>query len=876
MRAFAQLPHSNPSDAINALAEFVSLYGASSYCVRKTAYLMSRYGKEASLQNASQRIAERVAQPQYPAPYFMAMELLNEDFAYFSGVSTRVQIHQKYVDGDFRQFLALHDVVPVPLSRRDLAAHLRKTHSTSLVDEIVSIVCILNFRDRWPDLYDLLVIHLHPDILVALKAFTATDFDARALYDDAESHEADFVFYRRSLAFIEFSPCADYRAFVDAVLAPRLMPACPPVIDPIFKAQELFAARDLTKVLQGFRQPNDFGKAQACGRFLRTVQLLSFLENHSTQVGFDQHDMRFICEHTIALDVLLTEDEIERLYASSDDASRPLVTVLALALYKARTRDEDVDFKFRFALCETVKARFRGRLEEFIDWLLPSTPQIANYLISILDRLTLQKLYWLIRSADEADITRQSLLRAVGRQRNSIAYFVEADSIEARRQVSKLRKYFDDSRLYVDGVAMKEWLVANPSAYAQQYVKMIEHNVQIPILSAKLENGQLIHTGTVDMSPARAFDYVLLEVARVAYEQFCINRHFGIESYLGRRIRHNTLPGMMRGGVEDLIELPAYRILTYDDRFELANDAWIASYQKLIEHMRRDLLQFRSDSKPQGIFSSSLRGDQNTLLNIAGLGNTIVTVRNTELMNELLIRFCWQEINPQLQAAAKLISVDLVKSTYDEIEGYLGHFTGELQGQYRQHLREAVHERFTRLASWFRQPEDGFVSASTRQLGELILLEAQDENLVDGRAVDWQGDAADIQIDGLSVHRMYDCLFVLLHNALNYGAKDKPVTVSVHQLARSHESVSQLHVSVSSAFSSSTERGRQIRRLQDSFASDHSEEAMVVEGYSGIRKLRYITHSNEGVTTAKFKVDEDKCFVSFSLTVELAKTSLTQ
>src|SRR5205085_6771499 len=109
--------------------------------------------------------------------------------------------------------------------------------------------------------------------------------------------------------------------------------------------------------------------------------------------------------------------------------------------------------------------------------------------LSILDRQTLQKLYWLIRSADEADTTRQSLLKAVGKQRNQIEYFIEADGIEAQRQVAKLRKYFDDSRIYVDGVAMKEWLVANPSAYAQQYLKMLEHNVShISAMSAKIED----------------------------------------------------------------------------------------------------------------------------------------------------------------------------------------------------------------------------------------------------------------------------------------------------------------------------------------------------------------------------------------------------
>ncbi|QQN65353.1 hypothetical protein JIR23_06105 [Bradyrhizobium diazoefficiens] len=875
IRAFAAIPTSSASDSMQALATFIEVYGASSYGVRKVAYLMARFPDDATLQEPFQRIASKVAQSKNPAPYFIAMELVDEDFAYFPGVSTRVQLHQKQklVDDDYRKLLALHDLVPAPLSRADLGGLLRKSHSMSLIDEIVGVISALTFGDRWEDVRALLLNLLDSSIIQSLTAFADTPFDARALYNDVSAADADMVYYQRSFAFTEFSDCAHYRAYVDAILAPRFLPSSPPTIESAFTSRDPLSIRDLTKALRGFRNPRDFTKAQCCGSFLRTVQFITFLQNNRNTGGFTQHEMRFICEHTVGLEFLLTEAELERLYASSDDASKPLVTVLALALHKARSRDEDVDFKFRFALCQTVNAQFRGSLEAFIEWLLNSTPQIASYLLKILDRQTLQKLYWLVKSADEADTTRQALLRAVGKKRNSIAYFVEADAIEAQRQVAKLRKYFDDSRLYVDGIAMQEWLVANPSTYAQQYIKMIEHNLSVPARSAKIEHGQLVTTGTINIPAAQAFDYVLMEVARVAYEQFCTNRQFGIESYLGRRIRHNTLTGMMRGGVEDLIERSSYRILKFDDRFVAANRAWIESYQRLIEHLRRDLLQFRNDTKPHGIFSSSLKGDENTFLGLATLSGTMTAVPSIEFMNELLIRFCWQEINPQLQTAAKLISVDLVKRAYNDIEEHLGHFADDLQGQYRGQLRDAVHERFTRLASWFRQPEDGFVSATTRQLGDLIFQEAHGGSLINDRTIDWQGDASEIVIDGLSVHRMYDCLFVLLRNALKYGAAEAPIAICVDQTTTSLERLSQLRVSVTSLFGDVSERAIHERRLEDNFSSDNAEEAMVVEGYSGIKKLRYITRSSEGAATAAYNINGDRCTVSFLLTVELAKAN---
>lgn len=589
------------------------------------------------------------------------------------------------------------------------------------------------------------------------------------------------------------------------------------------------------------------------------------------QTKFSDYDIRFIFDHTVALDTLLKEDEIQKIYLSVDDGSRPLVTVLALALYKAKNNDEDVDFEFRAALCQTIIKQFHGSIVKFIEWLMPSTPQIANYLLSILDRQTLQKLYWIIQSADEADAARQELLRSVGKQRGSIEYFVEADAIGAQRQVAKLRKYFDDSRIYVDGIAMRNWLIENPSAYARQYVKMIEHNVSVvSAKTGKFEHGKIVVTGTVDIPTVTAFDYILVEVARVAFEQFCTNRDFGIESYLGRRIRHNTLTGMMRGGVEDMMNLPQFRVLKFDQNFIAANERWIDDYRTSVELLRRDILQFRSDQKPRGIFSSELKNDENTKHNVAALRNMMLAARNPELLNELLIRFCWQEIDPQLVAATKYITVDLLKEAYDRIEHHLGDFDDDLQRQYRTQLREAVHERFTRLGSWFRQPENGFVSVSTRQLAELILVEARSGMILDERAIEWAGDGVDVLIDGLSVHRMYDCLFVLLRNALRYGATNQPVKVAVEKLIHSNESISRFRVSVASAFADNDDRDYHLERLKSSFATDDLGTAMVIEGYSGIKKLRYITRSSEGWSTAEYDVQGDICTLSFELTVELA------
>lgn len=84
--------------------------------------------------------------------------------------------------------------------------------------------------------------------------------------------------------------------------------------------------------------------------FLRTVWFLIYINKNRTLSDFSHNDVRDILNKTMNLNILLTGNEIERLYATANDDSKPLITVLALALYKSKSNDDDIDFKFRLSL----------------------------------------------------------------------------------------------------------------------------------------------------------------------------------------------------------------------------------------------------------------------------------------------------------------------------------------------------------------------------------------------------------------------------------------------------------------------------------------------------------------------------------------------
>jgi hypothetical protein len=523
IRSLSDLPKADATDALTALRIFAQRWGASNFVAKKAAFVMAM-NTDKDLAQAFADFADSVQQTKYPAPYFMAMELIDMEFPYLSGVPARIALFSRLVGHDgVRQVLPLHNVAASPANATDVGPFLRKSYSMSFIDEVVALAQIRYVGGRWTDIVSRLDREVAPSILRKLEELKATPFDSATLFAGVDPQVADLAYYRRALAFLEYPEPCEYRQYVDLVVAPRLLAGVrPPLTD--LRNHQKPSRKDLTKALNGFRRPSDYMSWQTVGRFLRTVHFLLFLSDDDTYQPLDQHEVRNIFEHTLGLDALLHESEIERLYLTADDNSKLIVTTLALALYKDRSHDDDVDFKFRKSLSDAIKARFGGDVTAFVEWLLPSSPEVANFILSTLDRDTLHKLYWIVKSPDEADATRQSILRAVGKRRQEIAYFVEADAIEAQRRVAKLSKYFDDSRMYVDGLAMNKWLTENPSAYAQQFMRLIDLTLERPSRSTSD-----VDRLTAEILTTAKFDYILIEAATKTFEQFCLNESFGIE-----------------------------------------------------------------------------------------------------------------------------------------------------------------------------------------------------------------------------------------------------------------------------------------------------------------------------------------------------------
>ncbi len=214
-------------------------------------------------------------------------------------------------------------------------------------------------------------------------------------------------------------------------------------------------------------------------------------------------------------------------------------------------------------------------------------------------------MYQIITSPLAAENTRRDILTSVGVHLNKIEYIIEAEAIETRSKVAKLKNYFDASRMFVDSIAMKKWLSSNPSAFTEQYKEIL------PKLTARLSASKSIvspsgNEAKIDILEITSTDVFLVEqMATEAFREFCVSNEFGIKSYLGRRIRHNTLQGVMTS-VDAVLQRPEFNPVIAGTPFGRALHAWEVGFKIFVERMRKEFLQFRSDARPSALFNSEI------------------------------------------------------------------------------------------------------------------------------------------------------------------------------------------------------------------------------------------------------------------------------
>lgn len=868
-----------PPDAVSALRKAAEIWGASSYLASKIVYASEFFELDEQQEQALTAVSRLIGHSDDPTLQYVILENLRTTFSIFMVARRRVNIFNDHVEGDFRRFYSLSDLVATPISEKDCGAFLLRSVFSSLIDAVRALWIIISLKDRFPSVYLAIEANLDSeifDLLVSchdqVDALRVPDLllaPEPSPEDPASEESRSLSLWRRSAAFLEFPSLCRYRNDIDLVVGCRLVAALLPEITR-WTGEGFDDLETLMKPDGRFELAAHGDKDVELEPFYRTYLFLRFIQEPMNLSLLSSEDVQRIFDNTMRLETLLLERELKTMHLNASDEARALIAVLALSLYRSKSSDPDIDFDFRENLVEFITTNFGGSIPEFIDSLAPSSPEVANYILTSLDEVTLQKMYQIVKSPQEAENARRDILNSVGRHLNKIEYIVEAQAIETRAKVAKLKSYFDASRMFVDSIAMKKWLSSNPSAYTEQYKALL------PALTARFTSTKSVITSSgkqasLDIVEIGATDAYLVErIATEAFREFCVNNEFGIESYLGRRIRHNTLHGVMTQSVDAVLQKGEFEPIIQRTPFGLALKSWQSGFNVFIERMRKEFLQFRTDARPSALFNADIDPSETiTKRNLQQLVQTL-RVSGAEMLDELIVTFCWRQIGPQLESASSQIRVKMMQEMTQQLDQALQRFNGPEELKVKSALENALTSVFAQVASWFQVPQTGFVPASIAEICNIIDIEH-------GRSstpTKVEGEREHTKYFGISVHRLYDCLAVLLANAFKHGRPGSDVTVRMTTAPVQTTNLHVLDVAVRSSLP--TDGAEQhIKRVQAALDFSETGHDMVTEGYSGIKKVKFITRLNEGESTVRARAEANEIEISFRLKAEVVDEEIS-
>ncbi|MBB3261661.1 hypothetical protein F4827_006534 [Paraburkholderia bannensis] len=862
------LESSDARESLGIMLEMTKKFGASNYLSYKLAYLRSARALTTNQMKVVSEIEMEIEHRNNAGMHFSALENVSSKISLFLVAQRRVSGLVGKVDGEFRRALSLSNFIPTPLNRDDLPGFLLRATESSLTDTIYALLVILNLDDEYRSAQDEIRRRITHELAMTIdevRSHSQGEEIGTIVTDYYRSQspgaEESLNLYRVASAFLEREKFAKYRNKLDCVFGARLLSE---IINGKYPTQPAsFNDKDL--LLMPDNTPVEEINEVTLDIFYRTFLFLRFIEDRMNMIQLSKNEIKIIMERTLSLETLLTEEEIRSLYLTAPDESRSLVAVLALALFKAKSIDPDVDFEFRTDFISHVKAEHKASILNFIEFLLIDSPQVATYIVSSLDEVTLEKMYTLVANASQASEIRCEILRAIGQKLGKIEYIIESDAITTRSKLSKLQQYFDSSRMYVDSVAMKKWLDVNPSVATEQYRSLSsELRTSISTLGETSE-GTIYLIQLIDQN-----EYLISQIAKDAFEQFCLNPAFGIQSYLGRRIRHNTLDGVTTDTVDAVLRKSEFGVLMSNSRMRRTVETWMDAYKGLVDKLRREHLQFKSSNS---LFSSSLDEDDSTTNeNLRNLSIALRNASGSELINELVIAFCWKQITPQLENAARFIKTKLLNEANSLIDKFFSGSFGAIEAQMKSELHDAVNEVFKKVADWFQVPQTGFISASVADLCRIIFIELNRQN-----HVEFSGPALEQKYTGITVHRVYDCLAALLKNAQKHGDADGQIGVHVNAVRANPSSVLEyLSIDITSTVPKG-EFSRSRNRIQKAIDSAETGIDMVTEGYTGIKKAKFITRGCEGIHTVRCTSsdDEQNITLSFSMHAEIAQEDVS-
>jgi hypothetical protein len=429
-------------------------------------------------------------------------------------------------------------------------------------------------------------------------------------------------------------------------------------------------------------------------------KLTAFLENHCA-IQFVQR-LLLVGEYGLAADVLVdlallkgisltvlplrelaSGDSWRRLRQFSAAISIPIVIDL---IWRVTGDDKDATAK-RFAVQKFLSSHSITVPSQVTQIQTQITQQRIFYFLSSVCAPTVLDMLPMLSNSQMVEDERVNICRVLSEidPANSDKYQDEILLSEHQRVVRSGLRVVDSSRIHVDEDALIIWAARELGETFRRYSDLVKAGVGVAdnydaLLKGLLKSDEL--NKAYYEIPRSEADDILFEMVSELADRFINNSDFGLDSYLSKRVRHESLTSYLRNPLErqgliTQIDSKTGKYETnndwgaasarYSDEVGQKIDDWLRefseSFDKILVSLRSDYFHIRSKDKPLGLFDFSLTAPMLHLL------RSIVQQRlEVEDFARACLTLFWVSLHSSLTRARDCLRIDTKTKIADLFE----------------------------------------------------------------------------------------------------------------------------------------------------------------------------------------------------------------
>ena len=630
--------------AVELARDHPSGHGYSLVYLRKIAFLNAHYPSHEEIQTLSREVFLEYGFERRNIVALAVVDPMDSSYMY-------VQLRRSMLDyvANPRINQTARDIVdwvfrPIKSRPAELTSQLQSHGLNSALDALLFILCHRQSNrpfaaQPFSDAIDGLDPRLHAEW--SKLANSKLPMDAWYAPDDPQF--GDVQFYRQSAAWIENEGVAQFRELMDPLYLDnktvdrQITPNAERLADAYFS--ELPPLPSLAVHPDRFELHLDRYNNETAGMLARTAAIVRLVRSGAKSVTLTSDELVTLMDNAADLSTLLTLGELRDFFqaAPPDHMHRYIAEAIV-----SDASGLNVDrHRYRRILQQIVLEDHGGDLVAFVKALNAKARNVGLHLYGTLTEAFLVQLFGLFEKTDQVYEVRAELLEWYGGQESDPSSTDRAASLRVDQLLQRIRGDIDDVRMYVDPLRFDQWLADNT----------------IEAISSALRTSSISDAEIREFREAGNFIdqrkplHQLATVLQRGFNEFCSDKRYGVDSYIGRRIRHGTLKGFMFTQLLPIFSNERHEGLLAIPEIARYVDKWLDDYSNHIAHWGNETFQVRSKAKPQGLILPTISTPARTERTRTALRDMISAYQeeqNIGQVHQAIFAHCWHLLETDL------------------------------------------------------------------------------------------------------------------------------------------------------------------------------------------------------------------------------------